>query len=105
MAGEGLALMEKRLTVTKAGPGKVGFDPAIISLIISTIIPIIQGCFKPTPQALRRKFLNRARVAAGLVQNTGQSWSDAFDQSDELFDLAREAKDEELQLLIDDCIS
>lgn len=102
-SGPGLALLEERLTAKNATPDTVGFDPTIIIAIISAIIPLIQNCFQRSPQALRRRLLNRSRLAAAIRRETGVAWPVAFSQADDLFDLAGAATDSELQLLIDDC--
>ncbi len=65
MTGDGLSLLEQRLT--KKIEGKlVGFDPLTIISIIASIILIIQGCSKPSARGLRRRLFNRARLAASL---------------------------------------
>lgn len=102
-SGAGLSLAESRIAESKRGEG-YKFDPTLIIAIISALIPLIANCFNPKPQALRRRFLNRARVAAAIRrEQPGLSFQEAFDEADNLFDLADKATDEELQLLINDC--
>lgn len=104
--GKGLALLEDRLTESQ---GVGAFDPTIVITIIQAIIPLIQSCLHPTPQALRNSKFNRARVAAAIrreARNQGggaPDWDKTFALTDEVFRLAREAKDDELTSLIDDC--
>ncbi len=103
--GKGLALLEERLTARATSEG-VGFDPTIILLLISVLLPLIQSCFAPKPAALRRRFGNRARVAAALRRESlALTWAECFRHADGVLDLAEAATDEELQSLIDDCCS
>ncbi len=98
--GEGLALLEERLTAKRQA--KAGFDPASIIAIIQAIIAMIGGCKSPTPAQLRRRLGNRARLAAAGRQ-AGMSWTEAFSHADDAFDEADKATDPELQTVIDDC--
>ena len=101
--GDGLALLEERLVKSKS-TGDAGFDPVTIITIITALIPLIQGCFSPKPQSLRRRFLNRSRVAAAIRRaDMSISFQESFVEADNLFSLADQATNEELQLLIDDC--
>jgi len=103
MRGDGLDLAEERITARQAKNG-MEFDPASIITIITAIMKVLQGCTNPTPRAMRRRMLNRARLASALRQHDNSlPWAQAFQDADELFTLADEAKNEELQLLIDDC--
>ncbi len=101
--GAGLSLVEERVAASKASDG-VEFDPTIIIAIISAIIPLIQNCFKPKPQNLRRRFGNKMRVAANLKRECpAMSWDQAIEEAENLFALANKATDAELQMVIDDC--
>ena len=107
MNGKGFELLEDRLAKSKASSdGSMQFDPTILITIIGAIIPLIQNCFKPKPANLRRRFLNRARVANAIRrENASIGYEAAFAEADNLFTLADKATDAELQLLIDDCCS
>lgn len=102
MDGKGLALLEERLIASKATAAPQ-FDPTIVIMIITALLPLIQDCFKPKPATLRRRFLNRARVVTSLRRHAGMSWAEAWVEANNLFDLADAASDADLQLLIDDC--
>jgi hypothetical protein len=105
MTGDGLSLLEQRLE--KKVEGKpVSFDPLTIISIIASIILMIQNCQRPSARGLRRRLFNRARLAAGLREKVGGlSWRESLGLADDVFDLADEAKDDELQMLILDCCS
>lgn len=103
MQGKGFDLLEERYAARAARDG-VEFDPLIIIAIIGMLVQVIQGCFQRSPQAMRRRLLNRARLAVGLRERMPNlMWVEAFRQADLLFDMADEATDDELQLLITDC--
>jgi hypothetical protein len=103
MQGEGLSLLETRLSEGRARRG-LGIDFITIIGIITALLPLIQNCFNPQPQALRRRLLNRARLAVAMRrENPGLTLRQAMDEADAMFDLADKATDAELQLLIDDC--
>lgn len=102
--GSGLALLEERLAAKSATPGTAFIDPTIIITIITALIPLIQQCFKPKPASLRRRLGNRGQVAAAL-RGKGLGWIEAFTAANQLFDVADESKDEEIQAVIDDCLS
>jgi len=104
MPGEGLQLAEERIAARHAKNGFL-FDPASIIAIITAIMSVLQSCTNPTPRALRRRRVNRARLAAALRQHHNEvlAWPQAFEDADELLKLADEANNDELQLLIDDC--
>ncbi len=100
--GKGFELLEERIGTQKAKKG-VGFDPTIIATLIAAILPLIMNCFKPTPASLRQKLFNRANLAISIrKQHPDMRFVAAFQEADDLFDLAKDAKDEELQLVIDD---
>lgn len=102
--GAGLSLAEERIGTRITEKEGVGFDPMII---ITVIMSLIQGCFKPqrlpTPGMLKQRSLNRARIATALRRETGCSYQQALSRADIVLDAANEATDEELNLLIRDC--
>jgi hypothetical protein len=101
--GAGLELFESRLTARKVSTRKA-FDPTIIAALIAAVLPLIMNCFNPTPAALRWRLFNRTLVAMAIRRvRRDLSYAQAFVEADILFDLADEATDAELQLLIDDC--
>lgn len=103
MTGQGLDLLETRLTAKKMA--KPGFDPTVIIAIIQAIIAMISGCPKPTTTRLRLKLGNRAALTMRVHAETGASIKDCFEHADDALDLAKEATDPELQSVIDDCHS
>lgn len=111
MRGDGIALFQQKLTASKVqetGDNAVELDPATIALIMALLqaaIPMIQQCFTPKPAALRRKFLNRAKLAVNIMRETGLGPVKAFVEADRMLDIAQKASDEELQMVIDDCCS
>lgn len=103
MQGAGLSLLEARLAEGRTRRG-LGIDFITIISIISAIVPLIQGCFNPKPAALRRRLLNRARLAVAIRrENPDLALAQAMSEADAVFDLADQATDAELQMLVDDC--
>lgn len=110
MTGEGLELLSQRYAESKSSVEGMEFDPATIAMIIAALLPVIQQCFNPKPSTLRRKFLNRAKLARSIWETANDrgmqmSFAQAFKEADGLFDLANRASDDELRLLISDCCS
>lgn len=103
VTGDGVALLRHRLAAAQGDDGRVMFDPTIIVAFLAAILPLIQNCFSPTPKALRRRLGNRLRLALAIGQETGLDWAESRAKADEVFRLADQATDAELQLLIDDC--
>lgn len=102
-SGKGLDLLEERIGAQKAKKG-MKLDPVTIAMLIAAIYPVIKNCLNPTPETLRRKLFNRAPLALSIrKENPSMRFVAAFQEADDLMDLAKEAKDEELQLVIDDC--
>ena len=101
MEGKGLQLLDDRL---RESNGMTAFDPAALIAIIQAIIETIQKCRNPNAKALRRRLLNRPRLAAAIQRNSsGLNWAQALQEADKAFDLADKATEDELKLLIDDC--
>lgn len=105
------AILEKRLTEhkkMKAERTGVGFDPTIILILIPVILELIKGCKKATPETVRFRLGARVRLARAIVQ---QSKADgepmrlfkAYEEADELFDIADRSSDNEITDLIDCC--
>ena len=102
-SGDGFKLFEERVTKRKQTPN-AAIDLTVIFTILAAIIPLIQGCFNPTSAILKRRFLNRARIAIALrQQDRSLTFAQAFAEADDLLDVANEATDEELTLFIKDC--
>ena len=101
MEGKGLQLLDDRL---KASNGLTAFDPAALIAIIQAIIEMVQKCRNPNAKALRRRLLNRARLAAAIQKSyPGLNWAQALQEADKVFDLADMATEDEPRMLIDDC--
>ena len=103
MSGTYITLLETKLSAPKAG--KTAIDPAAIAAIIAAIIQMISQCKKPTPANLRRRVGNRAKLAWAIYSdpNAHCTLADAFDHANDVFDMADDAKDDELVGLAADC--
>lgn len=86
--------------------GRGAFIDVILALL-PILLPLIQDCFQSNsakPRALRRRFLNRARIASALMRTqSGLDWQDAFDAADDCFDVADAATDADLVEFIECC--
>ena len=100
-SGDGLALLEQRLLSVRAAERPVGFDPTIL---IAIILEVLQMCRNPSPADLRRRPLNRARLAVRIRDKMpGTTYVEAFIQANRVLDLAEKASNKDLELLIADC--
>lgn len=103
IAGQGLKALQSKLHKTTTSDN-VESDPSIINAIITAIVQLISGCFSPTPYALRRRLGNRVRLANAIHREAASlSWEESFFKADELFALADQASNADLQAIIDDC--
>lgn len=75
------------------------FDPTIILAILSALIPLLQGCFKPTPASVRRT-IHRPRLTVAIARETGLTLRQAASYSAAVMDVANTATDEELKAFI-----
>lgn len=95
-AGAGHSAFEQRMT-------KRGFDPMVIIGIISAILPLIQGCFKPTPASLKRR-ANLPLVSQALREKDPTlGFIESRRRGRDVLSVLQEAPDEEVQAFIDDC--
>jgi hypothetical protein len=101
MTGQGIALLQTRLTAKLPAT----FNPANIIAIISAIVSAISGCAAPTPAALKVK--RRGRVALIALKAVREDDTLTFEQAmigvNAGIDIADEATDPECQLFIADC--
>lgn len=81
----------------------IQFDPTIIIAIIVAIIPLLQQCFQRNASALRRRPLNRIRVAAAIRRETGASWRDSQVLAERVFDVADNSTDAEINAFVAAC--
>jgi len=106
--GAGITLFEERLS-KRENPDATAtaIDPATLAAIIQAIMVLLQGCMTPKPKNLRSAPFRRGRLAVGIYREGGGNISvaDAYVHADNTLALVAEAKDEELQLMIDDCCS
>lgn len=104
MNGEGFQLFEDRLAAKVDPSGQAALDIAAIIALIMAILPLIQNCFRPSPSTLRRRFGNRGRFAVAYRRERPElTWRESLRAVDLAFEVADEAKDEELELFIADC--
>lgn len=98
-----IKLLEDRLAKKISEKEGVGFDPITIIMIIAALIPLIQNCFNASPKALKKRMLNKARIAAALRREAGWSVTECLQKAEWVMDLADEAEDQELAALIEEC--
>lgn len=103
--GSGLQLLEERLS---KGVGATDW-----AALIALIIPLIASCLNPPkpetlrnpPRGTRASFAQAIRRDARARGERPPGFDEALDTYDAVLALAREATDEELQALVDDCCS
>lgn len=122
ITGEGVGLLEQRLQALPSVQPKddaVEFDPTIIIALLSAILPLITQCFQRVPQAARTPALlrrqSRQMGTAVRLSSAIKAKADEVGVSCNHRQAARMAqdvlsmtdkdksKDDEIQLLINDC--
>ncbi len=103
MNGSGLQKLESRLAVN-GQPGNAAIPGGFLQAIIAAIMALMQSCPNPTPANARRRLLNRARLAVGIRKEVPTlTWQEAYTYSDQCLAIAKDASDEDVQEVIDDC--
>lgn len=109
LVGSGLELAELRFTAKAAADFEedgVEFDPTIIIMIISALVPLIADCFKRGRQVsagMLRDRNNLMRVASLVRKEARLRWSSSVKLARRLFEVADEATDDECKIFVDDC--
>jgi hypothetical protein len=94
-----LGTLEDRIGVRQTDQKR--FDPTSITAIITAIINLMTGCFKPTPARLRRRPGLRVRLALEIhAEQPGTSIDECIVLADDALFVLAGAKDEELYAFI-----
>lgn len=95
---------EDKLNAKISARARRFFDPSIIGAIIAALLPLLQNCFKPTPQSVRRRFGNRVRLANAIHnQLPNATWSECYEHADDVLAVADEAPDNDVNEFILEC--
>lgn len=95
---------EEKLNVTISARNRRFFDPSIIGAIIAALLPLLQNCFRPNAQSVRRRFGNRVRLANAIHnQLPYASWSECYEHADDVLQVADEAPDNDVNEFILEC--